>query len=246
MTRPLIVANWKMNMTLEESRGWCAFWPKDWGVEKKTAEVVVCPSFVQLLFVQGRLLEIGFNLGAQDCAAAARGAQTGDVSAWMLKDAGCRYVIVGHSERRANHQEDDNTVCQKALQALSSGMIPIVCIGETLDERALGKTNEVLTRQLTQSLPRDVEEKPLVLAYEPVWAIGTGKVPTVAEITSAHAHIAAALISLGWKSSTPILYGGSVTPDNASQILALPLVGGLLVGGASLVPEKFDQIIKAA
>lgn len=246
MTRPLIVANWKMNMTLEEARGWCAFWSKDWGIEKKAAEVVVCPSFVQLLFLQGRLLEIGFKLGAQDCAVASRGAHTGEVSALMLKDAGCQYVIVGHSERRANHHEDDQTVCQKTMQVLASDMIPIVCIGETLDERVSGKTNEVLTRQLTQSLPHDLKEKPLVVAYEPVWAIGTGKVPTIDEIKSAHAHIATVLASLGWQNSTPILYGGSVTPDNASEILSLPLVGGLLVGGASLTPEKFDRIVKAA
>ncbi len=246
MTRPLIVANWKMNMTREEARGWCAFWPKDWGVKKRAANVVVCPSFVQLLFVQGRLLEIGFELGAQDCAAEAMGAHTGDVSALMLKDAGCHYVIVGHSERRTNHRENDPMVCQKSIQVFSSGMTPIVCIGETLDERTKGKTHEVLTRQLTRSLPHDLKEKNVVVAYEPVWAIGTGKVPAMDEIKNAHAHIFEVLTSLGWEGAKPILYGGSVTSDNAFEILGLPFVGGLLVGGASLIPEKFDGILKAA
>jgi triosephosphate isomerase len=169
----------------------------------------------------------------------ASGAHTGDVSAAMLKDAGASHVILGHSERRADHGETDQTVRAKAAAAQAAGLLPIICVGETLEQRDAGQTLDVIARQLEGSVPDTAA--PLVIAYEPVWAIGTGRIPTSAQVAEVHGFIAQRL-----PPATPILYGGSVKPDNAAMLLALPHVGGALVGGASLDPADFLAIARAA
>lgn len=242
MNQPLVIANWKMNLDLEGVRRWCQAFESSWGTLPVGAQVVVCPSFVHMLFLSGRLLEIGFFLGAQDCAPQENGAYTGDVSAAMLKDAGCTYVIVGHSERRLQHGEKDAVIHEKMQQVFAQKMIPILCVGETLEERQEGLTQKVLTKQMHKGLPKSAGQ-PCVIAYEPVWAIGTGNVPQPIEIEKAHRVIAELLEEMGYPPQTPILYGGSVAPSNARALFDVPGVDGFLVGGASLDGNHFQKII---
>jgi triosephosphate isomerase len=187
------------------------------------------------------------QLGGQDCHAAASGAHTGDISAEMLKDAGCTAVIVGHSERRGNHAETDALVAAKARAAHRAGLTAIVCIGETLEERKAAKTLEVVSRQLKGSLPEGATAANTVIAYEPVWAIGTGMTPTVAEVAEVHTHIRGELDQLMGEdgAGVRILYGGSVKPSNAAELMAAAHVNGALVGGASLKAADFIGIVKA-
>jgi triosephosphate isomerase len=193
------------------------------------------------------MLGSGVAVGAQDCHAKASGAHTGDVSAAMLKDAGATAVILGHSERRTDHGETDGQVRAKAEAALAAGLAPIVCVGETWPEREAGRHEAVVAAQLAASLPEGFAGTGVV-AYEPVWAIGSGRTPTEADIAAMHAMIRRVLAerfgALGGR--VLILYGGSVKPANAAAILALPEVGGALVGGASLVAEDFLAIAAAA
>lgn len=203
-------------------------------------EVLLCPPAALLWELSG-FTDDGLKFGGQDCHAEEKGAHTGDISAEMLADAGADYVIVGHSERRQHHGENDIHVRAKALAARRAGLIPIICIGETLQQREQGRVQEVLTRQIAGSVPPEFSAADFVLAYEPVWAIGTGKVAGFGEIAETHRLIAAAL-----PPGTKILYGGSVKPDNAADILALQEVQGVLVGGASLQAESFNAIIGAA
>ncbi|HUB97385.1 MAG TPA: triose-phosphate isomerase, partial [Stellaceae bacterium] len=185
-------------------------------------------------------------LGAQDCHTADKGAHTGDLSAPMLKDAGCRYVIVGHSERRASHGETDAMVRAKGAAARRAGLAVIFCIGETLAERDQGRTLEVVGRQLDQSLPSGLEPGDFAVAYEPVWAIGTGRTPTVAQVAEVHGHIRSGLAAkTGDAGAVRILYGGSVNPGNAATLMAAGDVDGALVGGASLVAADFWAIARA-
>ncbi len=198
--------------------------------------VVLCVPFTMLGAQSGNVA-----LGAQDVSTHAAGARTGEVSASMLADAGAKYVIVGHSERRQYHAESNAIVRQKAQQALDNGLIPIVCVGETMDEKQAGKTMAVIESGVRESVPETVNT-PIVIAYEPRWAIGAGLTPTAAEIAEAHKLIADTLVSMGL-AGTPILYGASVKGNNAAEIMAIPNVDGVLVGGASLKSDDFIPII---
>jgi len=185
-------------------------------------------------------------VGAQDCHWEASGAFTGDIAAEMLAEAGAALVILGHSERRAVYDETDELVARKAVAALRAGLEPIICVGETLEQRKAGDALDVVTAQVRGSLPRELERRPYSVAYEPVWAIGTGLTPTTAEIEEVHAAIRAVLVDrfgADEGAATPILYGGSVKPSNAQEILHAAEVGGALVGGASLKAADFLGII---
>ena len=209
-------------------------------------DLLVCPPATLLMEIGQAIAGSPVALGGQDCHTAQAGAHTGDVSAAMLADAGCRYVIVGHSERRADHGETDAVVRAKAEAALAVDLIPIVCVGETEAERDAGKALDVVGAQLAGSLPDGAGAAELVVAYEPVWAIGTGRTPTVAEIGEVHAALRAALSArMGDGDAVRLLYGGSVKPANAAEILAVENVNGALVGGASLRAEDFCAIAQA-
>ena len=190
----------------------------------------------------------GIEVGGQDCRAEASGAYTGDISAAMLKDAGATLVILGHSERRQGYGETDALIAAKAEAALEAGLAPLICVGETLQEREAGRAVEVVRHQVIHSLPLALTGRDFAVAYEPVWAIGTGLTPTLEQIEEVHRAVRSAMIErLGLAAANPpILYGGSVKPDNARDILAVPEVGGALVGGASLKAADFLGIIRAA
>ena len=206
-------------------------------------DIVVCPPATLLGAVADALRGGAVELGAQDCHDAESGAHTGDVSAEMLADAGCRYVIVGHSERRANHGESDAQVRAKAAAARRAGLIAIVCLGESEAERDSGETLAVVERQLAGSLPPGADAANTVVAYEPIWAIGTGRTPTIQQVAEVHAHLRRRLGAAG--EGTRLLYGGSVKPSNAAEILTLDNVDGALVGGASLDPDDFWAICRS-
>lgn len=208
-------------------------------------DILICPPFTLLERFSVVLAGSGVSLGAQDCHATTQGAHTGDISASMLAETGARYVILGHSERRENHGETNAIVKAKTEAAHAAGLIPIVCVGETEEQRNVGEAEDVVRSQLTHSLPSDFSG---VVAYEPIWAIGTGRTPAQTDITTMHAIIRAALLSQRGEAGrgTKILYGGSVKPSNATTLLALPEVGGALVGGASLQPEDMLAIAASA
>ncbi|MBI2719800.1 MAG: triose-phosphate isomerase [Rhizobiales bacterium] len=244
--RALVAGNWKMNGSvamLKEPR-LLAGMLKD---VKLKCDVMICPPAVLLRRVKSVLKGSRIKVGGQDCHWSPSGAHTGDVSAEMLKEAGCTAVIVGHSERRTNHGETDAVAAKKATAAHRAGITAIVCIGETLDERKAGQTLEVVSRQLKGSLPEGSTAANTVIAYEPVWAIGTGLTPTTAEVAEVHGHIRAELAKLVGAASEEvrILYGGSVKPSNAAELMAAANVNGALVGGASLKAADFLGIIKA-
>jgi triosephosphate isomerase len=246
--RPLIAGNWKMNLLGADgvalARG-VADGVKAAGWTDR--EVLVCPPATALRTVADAVKGSGLLVGGQNCHASASGAHTGDVSAEMLRDCGASLVIVGHSERRADCGETDAVVRAKAEAAWRAGLVPIVCIGETLAEREAGKTMDVLASQLTGSIPPGATADRLVVAYEPVWAIGTGKTPTTPEVAAAHAHIRAVLGRLTPEAGkVRLLYGGSVKGSNAAELLATGDVDGALVGGASLKADEFLAIAKAA
>ncbi len=243
---PLVVGNWKMNGLGGEGVTLAAAVAAKVKAEPaKTREVVVCPPFTLLERVGAAVSGSGVGLGAQDCAPKPLGAFTGDVSAPMLKDAGCGWVILGHSERRAGHKETDVQVRAKVEAAEAAGLVTITCVGETLAEREGGKALDVVAGQLLGSLP-DKRPARWVVAYEPVWAIGTGKTATTDDIRSMHAHIRSSLERrFGPIAGLSVLYGGSVKGDNAKEILAVGGVDGALVGGASLKPEEFWAICAA-
>ena len=239
--RPLIAGNWKMNglagdgLVLARSLA---------AAPEGPAELLVCPPATLLAPVASALSGSPIALGGQDCHVEESGAHTGDISAEMLVDAGCSHVITGHSERRADHGETDAVVRAKAAAAHRVGLIAIVCVGETAEERDAGETEAVVTASLLGSLPESARPENTVVAYEPVWAIGTGRTPTVDEVVAVHAALRAALGERG--GATRILYGGSVKPDNAAALLAPYDVDGALVGGASLSAADFLAIAGAA
>ena len=242
--RYLIAGNWKMHGTAASAArlaGELASGLED--DEAREFDMVVCPPAPLLAVVRASIGAAPLLLGAQDCHSREAGAHTGDVSAAMLRDAGCSHVIVGHSERRAGHGEDSALVRAKAEAARAAGLVPIICIGETLAEREEGRAAEVVLEQLAGSLPEDCAADNAVIAYEPVWAIGTGRTPTVRDIADMHHAIRVAVEELADDvEDMRILYGGSVKPDNADSILAVPFVDGALVGGASLDAESFLKI----
>ncbi len=242
--RQLIAGNWKMNglgADLAELDSLKT------ALNGASCKVMVCPP-ASLLTRAAARIGGAFALGAQDCSPEAGGAFTGDISAEMLKDAGATAVIVGHSERRHYHRESDATVAAKAKAAWRAGLTAIICIGETQSQREDGEAHHVCHSQILGSVPEGADAANTTLAYEPVWAIGTGKTPTCEDIAAMHAHIRKCLVGrLGENGANiRILYGGSVKPANAAEILALAEVGGALVGGASLKAREFLGIIGAA
>ncbi len=241
--RPLIAGNWKMHGTLREAVVLAEAVRA--GAGGLGADLLVCPPFLHVPPVAAAMAGGPVAVGAQDCHAATKGAHTGDTSAPMLCDAGATHVILGHSERRADHGETDAVVRAKVQAALAAGLIPVACVGETEAQRLAGEAEAVVRQQLAESLPDDFGG---VVAYEPVWAIGTGRTPTEEDIAAIHATIRATLVARFGPAgqATRILYGGSMKPGNAKAILALPNVDGGLVGGASLVAADFLAIAAAA
>ena len=246
MPTPLIVGNWKMNglsADLDQAR----ILAEALAQSPTPVRVGLCPAATLTSRMTQMLAGTPVAVGGQDCRAEAAGAFTGDISAEMLADAGASLVIVGHSERRAGHGESDADVAAKALAAVRAGLEPIICVGETLTERQAGRALEVVTGQVQGSVPPALSGTPFVVAYEPVWAIGTGLTPSLPEIEEMHTAIRITLRMLfGETAAMPILYGGSVKPDNAREILSAAEVGGALVGGASLKAADFLRIIEAA
>ncbi len=241
----MIAGNWKMNGLTADGVNLAKEITVAVKAKKRNCEFVVCPPFTLLSLVKKALRGGKIALGAQDCHAAEKGAHTGDISPVMLKDLGCSYVILGHSERRADHHETSAYVCQKVLAAHQAGLKTIVCIGETLEQREAGKTIDVCSRQVKESLPDGAKAADVVIAYEPVWAIGTGKTPTPQEVEDVHAavrHVLAKKIGKVEAGKMRILYGGSVKPSNAAEMLSLPDVDGALIGGASLKSADFIAI----
>ena len=242
--RKLAAGNWKMNglaAALGEVTALNTAHPAP------ICEMLLCPPATLLAQMNWAAKGSALKLGGQDCHPDASGAHTGDISAAMLRDAGAAYVILGHSERRADHSETDALVLAKAKAALSAGLIPIVCIGETEAQRDAGTTLDVIGSQLDGSVPGDSTAATLVVAYEPVWAIGTGRTPTLPQIAEVHAFLRTRLTTkIGTTANgVRILYGGSVKPSNATEIFAVPHVDGALVGGASLKAADFGAIVAA-
>ena len=246
MRRPLIAGNWKMYKTIPEAINLVNIIKA--GVHKVTdCDIVICPPFTALAAVSEALDETNIDLGAQDMYSETEGAFTGEISPLMLKDVGCRYVILGHSERRAYFKEYDEAINKKVVAALKYNLVPILCLGETLEEREARRAFEVVKQQFDQSLGelKAEEIERVVIAYEPVWAIGTGRTATPEQAEQMHSYIRRLLNE---KYGDPvaervkILYGGSVKPDNIAQLMAKPNVDGALVGGASIKAESFIQI----
>jgi len=243
--RKLAAGNWKMNGT---SASLAELMALKSALPDPGCEVLICPPATLLAQANWQTKDSKISLGGQDCHAADKGAHTGDISAAMLKDAGAEYVILGHSERRTDHGESDEDVRAKARTALAAGLKVIICVGETLSQRDAANTLEIIAGQLAGSVPDLVTGENMVIAYEPVWAIGTGKVPTLDQIGEVHDHIRAQLerrLGAGVARSVRLLYGGSVKPDNAAAIFGVSNVDGALVGGASLKAADFLPIIKA-
>ncbi len=243
MRRKLAAGNWKMNGTLndlQEIKGLADT------AKASACEVLICPPVT--LIHSASALSTDIAIGGQNCHTAPKGAHTGDISAQMLKDCGASYVILGHSERRADHGETDMDVCAKTKAAWAAGLTAIVCIGESLAVREAANTIDIIGRQLAASLPDNASGENLVIAYEPIWAIGTGLTPTLDQIGEVHDYIRARLerrygVAVG--QAVRILYGGSMNPKNAEDIAQVANVDGGLVGGASLKAADFSRIIKA-
>ena len=242
--KKLAAGNWKMNGTgaaLAELQALVAAHPAP------ACEMLICPPATLIASAAAMMAGTALAIGGQDCHAKASGAHTGDVSATMLKDAGASHVILGHSERRTDHGETSALVKAKSEAALAAGLTAVVCIGETEAERDAGTTLDICGSQLHGSLPAGASAANTVVAYEPVWAIGTGRTPTIAQIAEVHAFLRAELVkALGEDGNgVRILYGGSVKPSNAAEIFAVPHVDGALVGGASLKAADFGAIVAA-
>ncbi len=245
MRRKLAAGNWKMNGTgdgLGELR------TLSQSHSASAVDILICPP-ATLLHRAGAVLDgSGIATGGQDCHAAGSGAHTGDISAAMLADAGATAVIVGHSERRADHDERNDDVRAKAKTAMEAGLMAVVCLGESLAEREAANTLDIIAGQMSGSIPDLSTGENLVIAYEPIWAIGTGKVPTMEQIGEVHGFVRTRLdrrFGAGVARSVRVLYGGSVKPGNAGEIFAVPNVDGALVGGASLKADDFSPIIHA-
>ncbi len=243
MRRKLAAGNWKMNGLAAELSEVEALAASHDGSE---IDILLCPPATLL----ERMSRVCGSLatGGQDCASYEHGAHTGDISAAMLMDAGARYVILGHSERRADHGETDTMVREKARAAIQAGLVAVICVGESLEQRESANTLDIIGGQLAGSIPDLVNGENLVVAYEPIWAIGTGKIPTLEQIGEVHDFIRARLerrFGAGVGRSVRVLYGGSVKPTNAAEIFAVANVDGALVGGASLKAADFSPIITA-
>ena len=248
--KTLIAGNWKMNGLLEDgialAKGVAQEVKK---AARKDCEFLVCPPFTLLTSAKKAIKGSRLMLGAQDCSFADKGAHTGDISPVMLKDLGCQYVILGHSERRTDHHETNELVAKKAEAAINAGLKVIICIGETEAERDAGKTIAVCTDQIMGSVPAISTHQNTVIAYEPVWAIGTGKTPTTQDVQDVHfaiRKVVAKKLGRANANKMRLLYGGSMKPSNAKEFLSLPDVDGGLIGGASLKVEDFMAIGEAS
>lgn len=252
MMKKLIAGNWKMNGSFESARSLVAGINRAAVAEPSVfdrADILVCPPAPYIAFVMDMIAQAQneIMIGGQDCAACEEGAYTGDVAASMLADTGCRYVILGHSERRQYHGESDELIAQKAALAHKYNLRPIICVGETQEQRESGQQEDIVAAQLEASIPAGAEAGNLVIAYEPVWAIGTGKTATPDDVAAMHGFIRGKLQEkLADSDKILILYGGSVKPDNAKTLLHIPDVGGALIGGASLKADDFMAIARAA
>lgn len=239
MQQKLIAGNWKMNHQTADvtkfAREWKALTEQD--TLSPHASLLICPPYPLLSKAQALFQDLNIAIGAQDCSAQKSGAYTGDVAASLIKDIGASYVIVGHSERRQYHNESSHLVALKAFRALEVGLTPIICVGENLDQREQGQAFDVIFQQLSDSLTEESAGDQCVIAYEPIWAIGTGRTASIEDIESMHGFIRDKI-----QGRFPVLYGGSVKADNAKEILAIESVGGVLVGGASLDAASFYQI----
>jgi triosephosphate isomerase len=242
MSQKIIAGNWKENHLVADLSSFAEEWSTLQHTEDlpENAEIVVCPPFPLIYPAVQHLSGLEIFIGGQDCHYKKSGAYTGDTSPALLKDLGASHVILGHSERREYHDETDKLVAKKAAQALRCDLVPIICVGEVLKDREAGNAEDVVAEQLEESIPEYEKGHKIIIAYEPVWAIGTGKVASVEDVKKMHDFIKK---KTGGK--FPILYGGSVKPDNAKEILAISSVGGVLVGGASLKAADFWQIAMA-
>ena len=244
----MIAGNWKMNCLQKDG----VELAKSIALEVKknnfNCDFLICPPYTLLYSIKKALRGSKIALGAQDSHQAEKGAHTGDISPQMLKDIGCSYTIIGHSERRTDHHESDSLVAQKAQAAYANGLKTIICVGETLSQREEGKTLDVCAKQVRGSMPKEATASNTIIAYEPVWAIGTGKTPTAKDVEEVHAAIrkvVAEKFGSRTANNIRILYGGSVKPSNAKEFLSLPDVDGALIGGASLKSEDFLAIAKS-
>ncbi len=242
--RKLAAGNWKMNGTVAALSEVTALLDAH---PAPACDMLLCPPATLVAQMAAAAQGSGLLVGGQDCHANTAGAHTGDISAAMLADAGAAYVILGHSERRTDHAETDAMVLAKAGAAITAGLVAVVCVGETEAQRDAGTTLAVIGAQLAGSVPKGAVAETLVVAYEPVWAIGTGRTPTIAEIAEVHAYIRTQLQGLIGEQAAGVrlLYGGSVKPSNAAEIFAVPHVDGALVGGASLKAADFGAIVAA-
>lgn len=242
---PFIAGNWKMHGLKSEALDLVVALGKGLQSSERHCDVAIFPPATLLSTLSEFCQQYTIGLGGQDCFYEERGAFTGDISPIMLKDAGCQYVLLGHSERRSLHEETSIAVHKKAKTAHKAGLITVICIGETLEHKENGQTLTVLQEQIVESIPKTATPGNTIIAYEPVWAIGTGKTPSLAEITEIHHFIHDSLLK-PFEKPFRILYGGSVKSGNAREIIEIEHVNGLLVGGASLEAEEFLRIIKAA
>lgn len=245
--KTLIAANWKMQGRLDWTDKPAAFMAA-YGQNSPDVEVLICPPSYLIPSMARACAGLDIGIGAQNCHYAQEGALTGEMSAAMVKDAGGTYVILGHSERRVIFGETDRDIVRKAVAAHEAGLCPIICVGESQAQREMGQADEVVGEQLRHSVPTSIDGQPFVIAYEPVWAIGTGLVPSLEDIAAMHDHIRGTLAArFGEKmaQSIQILYGGSVKPSNAKEILALGDVNGALIGGAGLDMESLAAIAMA-
>jgi len=234
MKKTIIAANWKMNKTKDEAVSFIKKF-KSLIRDIKDKEIIICPSFTALCIVSKEIKDSNIKLGAQNLYCEKEGAFTGEISPLMLKDLHCEYVIIGHSERRHIFNEPDELINKKLKTAIANNIIPIFCVGETLEQRKTGKTKDIIRRQIEKGL-KGINGK-LLIAYEPVWAIGTGLNATPEQAEEVHSLIKKF-------KETPILYGGSVNPDNINDLIKMPNIDGVLVGGASLDPVKFARIVR--
>ncbi len=238
----LIAGNWKLNCNIEEAKHLSSRIIESLDRKKLNCEVAIFPSYICLDSVNKTIKKTVISLGSQDCSVHKSGAYTGDVSANMLFDTGCKYVIVGHSERRIGKLESNNDILSKANNALESNLIPIICVGENARDREDGRALEVIKKQLDESVPKNSNKNNCILAYEPIWAIGSGKIPDNSSINEMLNMIKGWLSNNKIDNSINILYGGSVNKSNAKEIFSCINLGGLLIGGVSLKPEEFSEI----
>lgn len=245
--KPFIAGNWKMNGTLDSARSLATKIADN--AQRSAADLLVCPPFPLIGTVAEALAGSAVSVGAQACHSKASGAYTGCVAAEMLADIGCSHVIVGHSERRRDCGETNSFIADQAAAAHRAGLVAIICVGETEAERDAGRTNAVIADQVRGCLPSEATARNTIIAYEPVWAIGSGKTPTVQEANAVHVSIRRGLLetaSADISETIRILYGGSMKPDNAKELLAQPDIDGGLIGGAALNAADFLEIAAAA